>query len=73
MNQRGISRFSTIFIVAIVLIAGVATYSYFSKKKIIMCGGIAGLSCPRGYSCEGVAHYPDASGICVFSFLKLFK
>ena len=28
------------------------------------CGGIANLQCKPGYTCEGVAPFPDASGIC---------
>lgn len=38
------------------------------KKKTIQnspkCGGIAGLSCPAGYECKGMATYPDAQGYC---------
>ncbi|HEX8923280.1 MAG TPA: hypothetical protein VF828_00920 [Patescibacteria group bacterium] len=30
-----------------------------------ICGGIAGLTCPNGYNCQGVGSYPDASGNCV--------
>jgi hypothetical protein len=30
-----------------------------------MCGGIAGIRCPSGYSCKLNGHYPDASGRCV--------
>jgi len=28
------------------------------------CAGIANLQCKPGYTCEGVASFPDASGIC---------
>jgi hypothetical protein len=31
----------------------------------IMCGGIAGKTCPAGYVCQMTANYPDASGTCV--------
>src|SRR5512140_1187336 len=30
-----------------------------------MCGGIAGLTCPKGYDCTYDHHYPDAAGKCV--------
>lgn len=30
-----------------------------------MCGGIQGIICPEGYSCEYSGNYPDASGVCV--------
>jgi hypothetical protein len=29
-----------------------------------MCGGIAGIPCPLGYTCQLQGNYPDASGIC---------
>jgi len=29
-----------------------------------MCAGFAGIQCEAGYTCEGVASFPDASGIC---------
>lgn len=30
-----------------------------------MCGGIAGIMCPAGYSCQMAGNYPDASGTCI--------
>lgn len=32
-------------------------------KKI--CGGIAGILCPEGYTCNKKGNYPDASGTCI--------
>ena len=29
-----------------------------------MCGGIAGLTCPKGYDCKLTSHMPDAAGTC---------
>ncbi|MGE5298014.1 MAG: hypothetical protein ACM3KM_02540 [Acidobacteriaceae bacterium] len=34
------------------------------------CGGIAGFSCPDGYSCKYDGTYPDAGGVCVVSVGK---
>lgn len=28
------------------------------------CGGIAGIQCPKGYSCQLNGNYPDAGGTC---------
>ena len=28
------------------------------------CGGIAGISCPEGYTCKLDGNYPDAGGKC---------
>ncbi len=33
--------------------------------KQIFCGGIAGASCPTGYSCKLDGSYPDAGGTCI--------
>lgn len=30
-----------------------------------MCGGIAGIHCPSGYTCKYEGDYPDAAGTCV--------
>jgi hypothetical protein len=30
-----------------------------------MCGGIAGIKCPEGYTCMLDGRHPDASGVCV--------
>jgi len=36
-----------------------------------MCGGIAGIICPEGYTCDMQGKtYPDASGICVEKISK---
>ncbi|OGK40707.1 hypothetical protein A3A74_03760 [Candidatus Roizmanbacteria bacterium RIFCSPLOWO2_01_FULL_35_13] len=29
------------------------------------CGGIAGIACPVGYSCQLEGNYPDAGGVCI--------
>jgi hypothetical protein len=29
------------------------------------CGGIAGIQCPNGYTCQLDGNYPDAGGTCV--------
>jgi len=34
------------------------------------CGGIAGLTCPEGYSCKLDGDYPDAGGSCVLEEAK---
>jgi len=31
------------------------------------CGGIAGVECPSGYTCQLEGNYPDAGGTCVAS------
>jgi len=36
-----------------------------SLKKAKLCGGIAGLACPKGYYCQLDGDYPDAAGKCV--------
>lgn len=41
----------------------VAKLSVQSTK--IFCGGIAGVICPVGYTCQYDGNYPDASGTCV--------
>lgn len=33
-------------------------------RKGKVCGGIAGLPCPTGYTCRIKANHPDATGIC---------
>lgn len=33
------------------------------QKK--MCGGIAGILCPKGYECNIKENYPDAAGTCI--------
>lgn len=43
-----------------------------SREKVLLettengvfCGGIAGILCPEGYTCEYDGNYPDASGTC---------
>lgn len=30
-----------------------------------MCGGIAGVICPDGYTCSKKSNYPDAAGTCI--------
>lgn len=41
--------------------------STFNIKSVepIFCGGIAGKSCPNGYSCKLDGDYPDAGGTCI--------
>ncbi|HBC72392.1 MAG: hypothetical protein UX91_C0001G0099 [Candidatus Amesbacteria bacterium GW2011_GWB1_47_19] len=34
-------------------------------KTPVMCGGIANIQCPLGYTCQMEGDYPDASGRCV--------
>lgn len=63
--RKGFSLILVILIVVVVLIIGIGGYFYFATENVPMCGGIAGLKCPQGYSCEGVAKYPDAAGRCV--------
>lgn len=29
------------------------------------CGGIVGLPCPEGYTCQLDGNYPDAGGVCI--------
>ena len=36
-----------------------------AEEVVKMCGGIAGLTCPKGYDCTYAHHYPDAAGTCV--------
>ncbi|MBI2617778.1 hypothetical protein HYW55_06605 [Candidatus Gottesmanbacteria bacterium] len=35
------------------------------SKREQLCGGIAGLDCPTGYSCKLEGDYPDAGGKCI--------
>ncbi len=35
-----------------------------SETQTLICGGIAGKTCPEGYTCHMSATYPDASGTC---------
>jgi hypothetical protein len=37
------------------------------EDKGQMCGGIAGIICPAGFTCKMSGDYPDASGTCVSS------
>ena len=37
----------------------------FTDQQYIFCGGIAGISCPSGYTCKLDGNYPDAGGTCV--------
>lgn len=34
-------------------------------KLTPFCGGIAGINCPEGYSCQLDGNYPDAGGVCI--------
>ena len=36
----------------------------WSQQEGQFCGGIAGVDCPEGYSCEYDGNYPDAGGVC---------
>ena len=36
-----------------------------ASSNKLFCGGIAGLTCPAGYSCKLDGNYPDAGGTCV--------
>lgn len=54
-----------VFILAVILIC--AGWFFWKTKSLAnapKCGGIAGLVCPSGYSCKGMASYPDAMGYC---------
>lgn len=35
-----------------------------TPENKMMCGGIEGRSCPRGYYCKYDGAYPDATGVC---------
>lgn len=39
----------------------------FTDQKNVFCGGIAGKSCPAGYTCKLDGSYPDAGGTCISS------
>ncbi len=43
----------------------VHTLKTFAPVDKLVCGGIAGFSCPTGYSCEMKDTYPDAMGTCI--------
>ncbi|MBI2338679.1 hypothetical protein HYU95_05865 [Candidatus Daviesbacteria bacterium] len=34
-------------------------------RQIPFCGGIAGISCPAGFTCKLDGNYPDAGGVCI--------
>ncbi|HCQ31408.1 TPA: hypothetical protein DIU27_03450 [Candidatus Collierbacteria bacterium] len=40
-------------------------------EEQIFCGGIAGVVCPEGYSCQYDGNYPDAGGRCIQSEEKI--
>lgn len=61
----GLSMSRLLVLIILVAVVGIVGYFYISTKEGQMCGGFAGLSCPVGYSCQGMGNYPDASGICV--------
>lgn len=54
-----------IIVIAIVVVIGWSAWRYQSIKNPPVCGGIAGKICPAGYTCKGMAQYPDAQGYCV--------
>lgn len=35
------------------------------EKPVQMCGGFAGIECPKGYICDLEGDYPDAAGTCI--------
>jgi len=39
-------------------------------QKDNFCGGISGIACPDGYTCQLDGNYPDAGGHCVLSGVK---
>ena len=39
-----------------------------TNNSKIICGGIAGILCPSGYTCKPEGNYPDAAGICENDF-----
>jgi len=46
-------------------------WKYYLGECGQMCGGIAGIMCPEGYTCNMQGKtYPDASGICVEKIKK---
>lgn len=43
-----------------------STFTFLnSESDNIFCGGIAGVSCPDGFSCKYNGDYPDAGGVCI--------
>jgi|GEM_PF-4289689 len=45
-------------------------YGQTSTTTAAMCGGIQGLLCPSGFTCDKPNNYPDASGTCVPAVIK---
>ncbi len=41
-----------------------------SPKLPSICGGIANIQCPAGYTCRLDGNYPDAGGVCVSLFAR---
>lgn len=46
-------------------ILSTVTFDTDNSRTTKMCGGIAGITCDEGYTCQMTARYPDASGTCV--------
>lgn len=64
MNKSGFTTPQIlIFVLALAVVAG--GYFVFRLNTLgPQCGGIAGISCPSGYSCRIEGNYPDAGGRC---------
>ena len=64
--QKSYKKVLVVFVILAILLP-VAWYFFWPHEvvtKAPMCGGIAGIMCPEGYSCKGMASYPDAAGYC---------
>lgn len=58
-----------VIIVVFVISTAVVLFVYLTKMhgtEGAFCGGIAGIECPVGFSCQMEGNYPDASGSCAF-------
>lgn len=54
-----------IVLLAVVVISLVQSPYIKTTGEPKFCGGIAGITCPGGFTCKLDGNYPDAGGICI--------
>ena len=54
-------------IIAVILLLGfiLSKQNHNKKQEEKVCGGIAGIKCPTGYTCKLSSKHPDADGTCI--------
>lgn len=61
-------------VVILLLVFSFSSYAgEIKSQKAPICGGIAGVTCAKGFICKLDGNYPDAQGSCVKAVIKKQK